>query len=51
LNRVYPHGVGRVGAKDKTSGVPVTTFKWSNTLYRLNRHLDRDEDRIACEKK
>lgn len=51
LNRVYPHGVGRLGARDKTSGVPVTNFKRSNVLYRLNSHLDRDKDRVACEKR
>jgi len=49
----YPHGVGRVGAHDHTSGVPVTNFKRSNRLYRLavrnNRGLDRDRDGIACE--
>jgi hypothetical protein len=51
LNKRYPHGVGRVGARDKTSGVPVTTFKRSNRLYELNRARDRDKDRIACEKR
>jgi len=51
LNRRYPHGVGRVGARDHTSGTPVTTFKRSNTLYRQNRHLDRDKDGVACEKR
>jgi hypothetical protein len=51
LNRVYPHGVGRRGARDRTkSGDPVTNFKRSNVLYRLNRHLDRDNDKVACEK-
>lgn len=50
LNRRYPHAVGRVGARDHTSGTPVTTFKRSNTLYRQNSHLDRDKDGIACEK-
>ena len=54
LNRVYPHGVGRVGARDHTSGSPpVTNFKRSNRLYNLamsyNRRLDRDKDKIACE--
>jgi Excalibur calcium-binding domain len=53
LNRKYPHGVGKVGARDRTSGVPVVTFKRSNRLYRLamsyNRGLDRDKDGIACE--
>jgi hypothetical protein len=42
------------GARDKTSGVPVTTFKHSTRLYRIamkyNSGLDRDKDDIACEK-
>ena len=54
LNKKYPHGLGRVGARDKTSGTPVTTFKRSTRLYRLamsnNKGLDRDKDGIACEK-
>jgi Excalibur calcium-binding domain len=51
LNAKYPHGVGRVGARDKTkSGDRVTTFRRSNRLYELNKGLDRDKDRIACEK-
>jgi hypothetical protein len=54
VNKRYPHGVGKVGAHDKTSGVPVTTFKRSTRLYRIamsyNRGLDRDKDSIACEK-
>jgi Excalibur calcium-binding domain len=54
VNKRYPHGVGRAGARDKTSGTPVTTFKRSNALYRTamrnNRGLDRDKDGIACEK-
>jgi Excalibur calcium-binding domain len=51
LNARYPHGVGLVGARDKTTGEPVTTFKRSNRLYRLNIGRDRDKDGIACEKK
>jgi Excalibur calcium-binding domain len=51
LNRRFPHGVGRVGARDRTSGRPVTNFRRSNLLYRLNRRLDRDRDGIACEKR
>lgn len=55
LNKKYPHGVGRVGARDKTSGVPVTTFRRSNRIFGIamswNRGLDRDKDRIACEKR
>lgn len=52
MNGTYPHGVGMVGARDKTrSGEPVTNFKRDNTtIYRTNRGLDRDGDRIACEK-
>jgi excalibur calcium-binding domain-containing protein len=48
------HGVGRVGARDRTAGEPVTNFTHNNYLYRLamryNRGLDRDKDGIACEK-
>jgi uncharacterized membrane protein len=61
LNKVYPHGVGKNGAKDRTSGKRVTNFKVSNTLYAHNdggskryageRDLDRDNDGIACEKR
>jgi hypothetical protein len=51
LNKVYPHGVGRKGARDKTSGTPVTTFKVSNSLYNANHGSDRDGDGIACEKR
>jgi Ni/Co efflux regulator RcnB len=53
LNRVYPHGVGRFGARDHTrSGSdPVTNFRRSTRLYLQNRGLDRDKDRIAWEKK
>jgi hypothetical protein len=54
LNKRYPHGVGRLGAHDKTSGTPVTTFKRSTRIYRIamsyNRGRDRDKDGIACEK-
>jgi excalibur calcium-binding domain-containing protein len=53
LNKKYPHGLRKVGARDHTSGTPVTTFKRSTKLYKLamsyNRALDRDKDRIACE--
>ena len=54
LNKRYPHGLGKLGARDKTSGEPVTNFKRSTRLYRIamsyNRGLDRDKDGIACEK-
>jgi len=52
FNKTYPHGVGRVGARDRTSGEPVTNFKRSNRLYATamsyNKGLDRDKDGIAC---
>jgi hypothetical protein len=57
LNKDYPHGVGRPGARDKTSGTPVTNFKVSGSLYNANdggageHDLDRDNDGIACEKR
>jgi hypothetical protein len=50
LNRAYPHGVGKPGAHDHTSGTPVTTFKRSAALYRANASHDRDRDGIACER-
>jgi len=51
LNRVYRHGVGKPGARDKTSGRPVTNFKRSKALYKANSKSDRDKDGIACEKR
>ncbi len=54
LNKDYPHGVGRKGAKDKVRGKtkPVTNFKVSNALYQANKNKsDRDKDGIACEKR
>lgn len=61
LNKVYPHGVGRKGAHDHTSGKPVTNFTVNSTVYSYNdggstRHagehdLDRDNDGVACEKR
>jgi hypothetical protein len=54
FNEKYPHGVGRKTAVDKTSGTKVTTFKKSNKIYNTavshNADLDRDGDKIACEK-
>lgn len=55
LNKKYPHGLGKLKARDKTSGTPVTTFKRSTRLYNIamqwNKGLDRDKDGVACEKK
>jgi membrane protein involved in colicin uptake len=49
LRGTYPHGVGRVGARDRVRGrtSPVTAFKRSTAIYGLNRASDRDG--IACE--
>lgn len=52
FNKKYPHGVGRRGATDQ--GGDVTNFKRSTKLYNRaeshNSDLDRDNDKIACEK-
>ncbi|GCD89386.1 excalibur calcium-binding domain-containing protein [Nocardioides sp. LS1] len=50
LNKDYPHGVGLVGAKDHTSGTPVTNFTRAPKVYNLNTESDADKDHIACEK-
>ena len=54
LQKRWPHGVGKRGARDRTSGTPVTTFKRSTKQYRIamrhNSTLDGDRDGIACEK-
>ena len=59
LNKAYPHGVAKKGAKDKTSRTskPVTTFKVDSLVYAKNdggkgeHDLDRDNDGVACEKR
>jgi hypothetical protein len=65
LNRVYHHGVGRVGARDHVStGSPrVTNWTRNTRVYHLNDgrvgtrpgvgqyDLDRDNDGIACERR
>ena len=51
LNRVYPHGVGRPGARDHSSGPRVTNFRVNRSVYSQNKGLDRDGDGIACEKR
>ncbi|MGV9712203.1 excalibur calcium-binding domain-containing protein [Gordonia sp. NPDC003424] len=50
LNADYPHGVGKSGAVDSTSGTPVTDFTVDDDLYNANPGRDRDGDGIACEK-
>jgi len=52
LRAVYPHGVGRPGAVDVTTGAPpVTTFLVSAALYAANSGSDRDKDGVACEQR
>jgi hypothetical protein len=61
MQRVHPHGVGKVGAHDKTSSTPVRNFYKNTALYLANNgprshatgeyDLDRDNDGIACEKR
>ena len=55
LNKKWPHGVGTRRAVDRTSGVRVKNFYRNNDAYwtaeRHNPDLDRDNDRIACEKR
>lgn len=54
LRQRWPHGVGTRRAVDKTSGTRVTNFTRNTKAYwaaeRHNGTLDRDNDRIACEK-
>lgn len=56
LQKTYPHGVGRAGASDRvSSGTPVTTWRRDTAAYdraiRANAGLDRDKDKVACEKR
>lgn len=55
LNKKWPHGVGTRNAVDKTSGDRVTNFYRNTDAYwaaeNHNGTLDRDNDRIACEKR
>ena len=50
MHQVFPHGVGRAGAIDHTSGTPVTNFYVSTWIYNANTGRDADHDGIACEK-
>ena len=45
--------MGKKGAKDKVRGStkPVTNFTVSDSVYAKNPHLDRDKDKVACEKR
>ncbi|MGQ0624486.1 MAG: excalibur calcium-binding domain-containing protein [Sporichthyaceae bacterium] len=56
LNKKFPHGVGKKGARDLISGkfVPgksVTNFKVKGEVYKANKSKDRDKDGVACEKR
>ena len=48
LTRVYEHGVGRSGAKEK--GLGVTSWTVDTATYAKNQRLDRDQDGVACER-
>ncbi|MGC4961731.1 excalibur calcium-binding domain-containing protein [Gordonia sp. DT218] len=50
LNADYPHGVGKSGAVDSTSGTPVTNFTVNDNLYSQESSHDGDNDGIACER-
>lgn len=50
LNAAYPHGVGRSGAHDRTTGRRVTVFTVYVRAYQLNSALDYDHDGISCER-
>lgn len=52
MNKVYKHGVGKAGAKDKTTNPKkVTNFLVNSNLYALqDKTRDADKDGIACEK-
>lgn len=50
LNRVYKGGVAQApGVKNKGGKTKYAPFV-SKALYDANKKLDRDKDRIACEK-
>jgi hypothetical protein len=52
LNAKYPHGVGKPGAVDKTTGLKVINFTKHTALYTVNAPArDSDKDGIACEKR
>ncbi len=52
MNVDFPHGVGLHGAIDKAKdGIPVRNFAIRPDVYAVNkRRLDRDHDKIACER-
>jgi hypothetical protein len=50
LNQKFPHGVGRPGAVDHTTGPRVTNYYVSAYIYNANPARDADNDGIACEK-
>lgn len=51
LNKTYAHGVGKPGARDRTSGTPVTNFERSAAVHKKNTRSDHDKDGIACGKR
>jgi hypothetical protein len=53
FNSRWPNGVARPGAKDATSGTPVTSFLVNKQVYQYataqNSGLDGDGDGVICE--
>ncbi len=52
LNRTYPHGVARAGARDRTTQGrrQVRGYTVNTNVYNHNKRLDYDNDGIACER-
>jgi Excalibur calcium-binding domain len=52
LTAVFPHGVGKPGARDHVSGhgKPITKWTHDAATYSRNTGLDRDKDGVACER-
>lgn len=53
LNKVYPHGVAKLGGKDLVSGKlrsPQPKFVVNTPVYNANIARDADKDGVACEK-
>lgn len=57
LNKKYPGGISKAGAKDMTkkkgklvAASPKKSPTVDDALYGINKKLDSDKDGIACEK-
>jgi hypothetical protein len=48
FNKRYPHGLGKLTARDKTSGTPVTNFRRSTRIYNTAMRWNlRGRDHVA----